>query len=175
MTRVLQWIETDSQYIAVLQPREIFDEDSFFEDRHKYEAIILGRRKDTGETDWHAHSYEKEWVSLAQAQAWMAAAEEIVSAERQPATEAILAVYEHGTFRPLERIEGLEDGQRVRLQVVPGELGQVTQTVRESRADYKAEHLNDAEDGCSEPRPGATLASSVSLGTPRGGALGSCQ
>ena len=74
MARVLQWVETDSQYIAVLQPRETFDEDSFFEDRHKYEAIILGRRKDTGETDWYAHAYDKEWVSLAQAQAWMAAA-----------------------------------------------------------------------------------------------------
>ncbi len=47
MAKVLQWVETDSQYIAVLQPREIFDEDSFFEDRHEYEAIILGQRKDT--------------------------------------------------------------------------------------------------------------------------------
>ena len=51
MAKVLQWIETDRQYIAVLQSRELFNEDSFFEDRHKYEAIIVGQRKDTGEMD----------------------------------------------------------------------------------------------------------------------------
>ena len=39
MAKVLQWIETDRQYIAVLQSRELFNEDSFFEDRHKNEAI----------------------------------------------------------------------------------------------------------------------------------------
>lgn len=82
----------------------------------------------------------------------MAAAEEVILAERQLATDAwttpetILAVYEDGMFRPLERIEGLEDGQRVRLQVVLGQLGQTAQTVRESRADYKTEYLNDAEE-----------------------------
>jgi len=81
MTEVLQWVETDRQYIAVLQPRELFNEDSFLEDRHKYEAIIVGQRKDTGEMDWYAHAYDKEWVSLAQAQAWMAAAEEVVPAK----------------------------------------------------------------------------------------------
>ena len=147
MAKVLQWIETDRQYIAVLQPREIFDEDSFFEDQHKYEAIILGPRKDTGEMDWYANAYDKEWVSLAQAQAWIAAAEEVVPAERQPSTasaartapETILAVYEDGTFRPLERIKGLEDRQRVKLHVISVEPGQAAQTVRESRADYKAE------------------------------------
>ena len=121
MARAIEWIETATQYIAVLQPRELFDENSFFEDRHGRETIIVGRLKNSGELDWYAHAYDKEWVTLEQARAWVAAARNVIPApqrQRVQLPETILTVYEDGIFRLLEKMEGLQNNQRVRLQIV---------------------------------------------------------
>ena len=121
MARAIEWIETATQYIAVLQPRELFDENSFFEDRHGSETIIVGRLKNSEELDWYAHAYDKEWVTLEQARAWVAAARNVIPApqrQRVQLPETIMTVYEDGIFRLLEKMEGLQNNQRVRLQIV---------------------------------------------------------
>ena len=121
MARAIEWIETATQYIAVLQPLELFDENSFFEDRHGSETIIVGLLKNSEELDWYAHAYDKEWVTLEQARAWVAAARNVIPAPQRQSVqlpETIMTVYEDGIFRLLEKMEGLQNNQRVRLQIV---------------------------------------------------------
>ena len=39
--KVIEWLETDDQYWAVVQPRELFYPNTFFEsDHYEYEAFI---------------------------------------------------------------------------------------------------------------------------------------
>jgi len=69
----LEWLETDDQYWAVVQPRELFYQNTFFEsDRYEYEAFISGILKEESEEDIFAHAFDKRWVSFEEAQRWMA-------------------------------------------------------------------------------------------------------
>ena len=71
--KVIEWLETDDQYWAVVQPRELFYPNTFFEsDRYEYEAFISGILKKEGEEDIFAHAFDKRWVSFEEAQRWMA-------------------------------------------------------------------------------------------------------
>ena len=67
--KVLRWIETDDRFLAVVQPRELFIEGSFFEsDRYEYEAVISGILRKEKVRDLYAHAFEKRWCSLSEAQ-----------------------------------------------------------------------------------------------------------
>lgn len=71
--QVIEWLETDDQYWAVVQPRELFYPNTFFEsDRYEYEAFISGILKEEGEEDIFAHAFDKCWVGFEEAQRWMA-------------------------------------------------------------------------------------------------------
>ncbi|MBC8230429.1 hypothetical protein H8E77_12855 [bacterium] len=70
--KVIEWLETDDQYWAVVQPSEIFYPNTFFEsDRYEYEAFISGILKEEDEEDIFAHAFDKRWVSFEEAQRWM--------------------------------------------------------------------------------------------------------
>jgi len=77
--KVLEWIETETQYLAVIQKREIFETDSFFEGaRHGREAIIKGKRKDTGEIDWFAYAWDKALTPFWVAKRWAEIAPDVI-------------------------------------------------------------------------------------------------
>ncbi len=86
--RVLEWIETDTQYWAVVQPRSWFEEDSLFDwDRHDREAIIMGRRQDSGEIDICAYAWDKNVTPLWLAKDIVASYPDIFTPEERAAIE----------------------------------------------------------------------------------------
>jgi hypothetical protein len=67
--KVLEWLETEDKFLAVVQPRELFIEGFFFEsNRYEYEAIISGILRKEKVRDIYAHAFDKRWCSLAEAQ-----------------------------------------------------------------------------------------------------------
>jgi hypothetical protein len=65
MAKILEIIETGTQYMAVLQPKELFEEGSLREiDRHEYESIVGGDLVDGSGVDWYALAYDKPWWDL---------------------------------------------------------------------------------------------------------------
>jgi hypothetical protein len=83
MAKILDIIETGTQWMVVVQPKGLFVEGSLREiDRHEHEAIIGGDLTDGSGVDWYAFAYDKPWWNLEHARIYSEAARLITYEER---------------------------------------------------------------------------------------------
>jgi len=58
--KVLKWLKTEKEYLAVFFPEELFVENSFYEaGKHNSESIIEGILKNGGEPLLYAYAFDK--------------------------------------------------------------------------------------------------------------------
>ena len=62
---VIEWKRTPGQYVAILEPLDVFETASIRElKRSGPETILVGTLRDTGQDDWYALAYSRndlEW------------------------------------------------------------------------------------------------------------------
>jgi len=70
--KVLKYITTKTQIIAVVRKECLFEQDSFFvSDRHDYETVISGQLKGSGEEAIYAFGYDRRYCTREYIQRWL--------------------------------------------------------------------------------------------------------
>ena len=70
--KVLKYLTTKKQIIAVVRNERLFEQDSFFvSDRHDYETVISGRLKGSGEEAIYAFGYDRRYCTREYIQRWL--------------------------------------------------------------------------------------------------------
>ncbi len=70
--KVLKYLTTEKQIIAVVRNECLFEQDSFFvSDQHDYETVISGRLKGSGEEAIYAFGYDRRYCTREYIQRWL--------------------------------------------------------------------------------------------------------